>query len=67
MTSVFEQAAKELLSRRTAGTKAPRLIEPYRPTSLDDALAIQESMIEIRADRVGAGSVCYLLQKTNLS
>ncbi|MCG9568742.1 hydratase [Vibrio chagasii] len=59
MTSVFEQAAKELLSRRTAGTKAPRLIEPYRPTSLDDALAIQESMIEIRADRVG-GWKCLL-------
>ena len=59
MTSVCEQAAKELLSRRTAGTKAPRLIEPYRPISLDDALAIQESMIEIRADRVG-GWKCLL-------
>ena len=59
MTSVFEQAAKELLSRRTAGTKAPRLIEQYRPTSLDDALAIQESMIKIRADRVG-GWKCLL-------
>ena len=59
MTSVFEQTAKELFSRRTAGTKAPRLIEQYRPTSLDDALAIQESMIEISADRVG-GWKCLL-------
>ncbi|MFA0072048.1 hydratase, partial [Vibrio breoganii] len=30
MTNVFERAAEELLSRRVAGTKAPRLNEQYR-------------------------------------
>ncbi len=59
MTSVFGQAAKELLSRRTAGTKASRLSELYRPTSLDDALAIQASMIEFHPEKVG-GWKCLL-------
>lgn len=38
MTNVFKQAAEELLSRRVAGTKAPRLDEQYRPNNLEDAL-----------------------------
>ena len=35
----FAQAAKELLSRRKAGTKAPCLDESIRPKNNDDALA----------------------------
>ncbi|AWB65017.1 hydratase [Saccharobesus litoralis] len=38
------QAANELLSRRVAGTKAPRLDESIRPTSLDDVFAIHAEM-----------------------
>ncbi|MGF1840681.1 2-keto-4-pentenoate hydratase [Vibrio atlanticus] len=59
MTSVFEQAANELLSRRIAGTKAPRLSERYRPTSLDDALAIQAAMVDLNRSKVG-GWKCLL-------
>ncbi|MFT2092388.1 hydratase [Paraglaciecola sp. 2405UD69-4] len=43
----FEKAAKELLSRRKAGTKAPCLDESIRPTSNDDALAIQGEMAKL--------------------
>ena len=53
MTNFYKQAASELLSRRVAGTKAPRLNEELRPTSIDDALQIQSSMIELRSDKVG--------------
>ena len=53
------EAAKELLSRRIAGTKAPRLSERYRPTSLDDALAIQAAMVDLHRSKVG-GWKCLL-------
>ncbi|WP_289027851.1 hydratase [uncultured Paraglaciecola sp.] len=43
----FETAAKELLSRRKAGTKAPCLDESIRPTSNDEALAIQGEMAKL--------------------
>lgn len=43
----FEQAAKDLLSRRKADTKAPCLDESIRPTSNDDALAIQAEMAKL--------------------
>lgn len=45
--TAFQQAAKELLSRRKAGTKAPRLDESIRPESIEDALAIQDEMAKI--------------------
>ncbi|MDG1750772.1 MAG: hydratase [Thalassotalea sp.] len=45
--TAFKQAAQELLNRRKAGVKAPRLDESYRPTSIDDALAIQLEMASI--------------------
>lgn len=45
--SAFKQAAQELLNRRQAGVKAPRLEESIRPTSLDDAFAIQAEMAEL--------------------
>ncbi|TCS42398.1 hydratase [Reinekea marinisedimentorum] len=45
--TAFQQAAKELLSRRQAGTKAPRLEESIRPESIEDALAIQDEMAKI--------------------
>lgn len=47
--SIFKQAAEELLSRRKAGTKAPRLVEAIRPKSIDDALAIQAEMANMEA------------------
>ncbi|MCY9870072.1 hypothetical protein [Vibrio barjaei] len=59
MTNVFQQAASELLSRRVAGTKAPRLNELQRPNTLDDALQIQSSMIDMHSDEVG-GWKCLL-------
>jgi 2-keto-4-pentenoate hydratase len=45
--TAFEQAALELLQRRKAGTKAPRLDESCRPMNIDDALAIQTEMANI--------------------
>ncbi|WP_087018524.1 hydratase [Thaumasiovibrio subtropicus] len=59
MTKIYQAAATELLNRRVPGTKAPRLNEAHRPTSLDDALNIQASMIDLRADKVG-GWKCLL-------
>ncbi len=58
MTNIqYSQAATELLSRRVAGTKAPRLAKEIRPNSIDDALNIQMAMIEQRNDAV-AGWKC---------
>jgi 2-keto-4-pentenoate hydratase len=57
--TTYQQAAIELLSRRVAGTKAPRLNEKIRPTNLEDALNIQSSMIDILRDTVG-GWKCLL-------
>lgn len=45
--SAYKQAAQELLGRRKAGTKAPRLEESIRPNSIDDALNIQAEMAKI--------------------
>lgn len=45
--SAFKQAAQELLDRRQPGTKAPRLDESIRPTSIDDSLAIQAEMAQM--------------------
>lgn len=59
MTSNFKLAASELLGRRVPGTKAPRLDESQRPKTLDDALQIQSSMIDIHSDKVG-GWKCLL-------
>lgn len=45
--SAYQQAAQELLNRRQAGTKAPRLDESFRPTSIDDSLMIQGEMAKV--------------------
>lgn len=45
--TAFKQAAEELLSRRKAGNKSPRLDESIRPESIDDALAIQAEMAKV--------------------
>jgi 2-keto-4-pentenoate hydratase len=45
--TAFQQAAKELLSRRKAGTKAPRLDESIRPNSFEDTFAIHDEMAKI--------------------
>ena len=42
--STYKQAAQELLNRRKAGTKAPRLESSICPTSIDDALQIHNEM-----------------------
>jgi 2-keto-4-pentenoate hydratase len=57
MTNKHSIAAQELLSRRVAGTKAPRLEASIRPESLDDALAIQSAMVDIHPSTV-AGWKC---------
>ena len=60
MTNVFfNEAATELLSRRVAGAKAPRLTEQQRPATVNDALQIQSAMIEQHSDKVG-GWKCLL-------
>ncbi|HEY7866748.1 MAG TPA: hydratase [Psychromonas sp.] len=60
MTKIkFSQAATELLNRRQAGTKMPRLAEDIRPNSTDDALQIQQQMVTKRLDQVG-GWKCLL-------
>ncbi len=53
MTDFCKQAASELLSRRVAGIKAPRLEEQVRPTSVDEAVQIQAAMIELHSAKVG--------------
>ncbi|MDO6446952.1 hydratase [Colwellia sp. 1_MG-2023] len=45
--TAFKQAAQELFNRRKAGTKESRLEESFRPTSIDDAMAIHEEMSDI--------------------
>lgn len=52
MTIEFAQAATELLSRRVAGTKAPRLATEQRPTNIEQALQVQAEMIAQRTDVV---------------
>lgn len=52
MTNKIERAASKLLSRRAPGTKAPRLDSEIRPTSLTEALAIQEKVIELNEYQV---------------
>ncbi|PMH46685.1 hydratase [Vibrio sp. 10N.286.49.B3] len=59
MTNKYSQAATELLSRRVAGTKAARLDEQYRPDTVEDALQIQASMIDLHTDAV-SGWKCLL-------
>jgi 2-keto-4-pentenoate hydratase len=59
MTINSDQAAKELLSRRVAGTKAPRLSVEQRPTTLEQALQIQTKMIEHHSSGV-SGWKCLL-------
>ncbi|OBT09398.1 hydratase [Vibrio sp. UCD-FRSSP16_10] len=53
MTNFYSAAASELLSRRVAGTKAPRLAEDIRPTTLEEALQVQAAMIELKKNEVG--------------
>lgn len=52
-------AAKELLSRRVAGIKAPRLAENIRPTDLEQAVEIQKEMMAQNPAGVG-GWKCLL-------
>ncbi len=59
MTNIYKEAASELLSRRVAGTKAPRLEEQHRPANMEDALQIHSSMIDLHSDKVG-GWKCLL-------
>ncbi|CAM2898234.1 hydratase [Vibrio rarus] len=53
MTNFYSAAATELLSRRVPGTKAPRLAEEIRPTTLEQALQVQAAMIEQKNGEVG--------------
>ena len=52
-------AAKELLSRRVAKTKAPRLNPDIRPTTIDEALQVQTQITQLSQDSVG-GWKCLL-------
>ena len=51
---IYKQAATELLSRRVAGTKAPRLSEQLRPINMEEALQIQSSMIDQHSEKYNA-------------
>ncbi|MEP0072524.1 MAG: hypothetical protein ABJE79_07450 [Marinomonas sp.] len=55
--SAHKQAAQELLNRRKAGIKAPRLEKSMRPTNVDDALLIHAEMAALQ--KVG-GWKCLL-------
>jgi len=55
----FSLAATELLSRRVAGTKAPRLPADIRPETIEEALLVQEQMAAQRNDSIG-GWKCLL-------
>ena len=57
--TTYQQAATELLSRRVADTKAPRLNEEFRPKSIEDALNIQAELVKQHTDTVG-GWKCLL-------
>lgn len=60
MTQInYQAAAQELLSRRVAGTKAPRLVTEQRPLTIDDALRIQAEMVAQNSSPVG-GWKCLL-------
>ncbi|MGF1751734.1 hydratase [Vibrio cionasavignyae] len=59
MNSNNNQAARELLSHRVAGMKAPRMSELLRPRTLEEALQIQSAMIALHSDKVG-GWKCLL-------
>ncbi len=59
MTNFTKQAASELLSRRVAGIKAPKLDDKFCPTCVEDAVQIQSSMIDLHSDKVG-GWKCLL-------
>ena len=58
-TDKYSQAATELLNRRSSAPQKNRLSSEIRPTSLDDALAIQQQIIAQRPDKVG-GWKCLL-------
>ncbi|MEX3070933.1 hydratase [Vibrio alginolyticus] len=53
MTDLIKQAASELLSRRVAGIKAPKLDDKFSPTCVEEAVQIQSSMIDLHSDKVG--------------
>lgn len=55
----YSNAAKQYLARRVAGTKAQCLPEGERPTTIEDALAVHQEMIQQRSDTVG-GWKCLL-------
>jgi 2-keto-4-pentenoate hydratase len=54
ITKKTHQAAIELLSRRCRDGKGKCLPIDCRPESIEDALAIHQAMVELRADDVGA-------------
>lgn len=49
---IFKKAAQQLLERRVPGTKAYSLSDDIKPSSVEDALTIQQEMIQIRSDKV---------------
>ncbi|WP_432454000.1 MULTISPECIES: hydratase [unclassified Agarivorans] len=53
------EAAQTLLNNRNTSIKAKRLAPTLRPQSIDDALAIQAQMTELREDGIG-GWKCLL-------
>lgn len=54
-----QQAATELLKRRVAGIKAPRLNQQLRPQNMESALQIQASMMTLCSQKV-RGWKCLL-------
>lgn len=46
----FTDAAKQLLARRIPSTKAYSLADAIKPTTIDEALIVQQEMIKLRSD-----------------
>lgn len=55
----FTEAAQQFLARRVPGTKAYSLADAIKPTTIEEALVVQQEMIKLRSDSV-AGWKCLL-------
>lgn len=55
----FTETAQQLLARRVPGTKAYGLADAFKPTTIEDALVVQQEMIKLRSDSV-AGWKCLI-------
>jgi 2-keto-4-pentenoate hydratase len=55
----FTEAAEQLLARRASGIKAYGLADTIKPSTIEEALLVQQEMIKLRSDRA-LGWKCLL-------